>query len=424
MSTPLRVLVVTDSFPPVCGGSGWSTWELARGLRDRGHHVEVVRVAIGAPSSIEHGEYGGVPLATVRHAAPNIPVLRNVVKNERLWTRLTGYLESRLRDDGFDVVHAQHVMTTVPAIRAGESTGTPSVATVRDYWPVCYWSDLIIDPASPDLCPACTIGNMRRCVGPRAGGPAAAAWPIIPYMRSNLRTKRTALARAGAVIAVSTAIARDLRARAAELQGTPMFTIPNPVDMKALDAVRADASRPMDGPYALYAGKIATNKGTQFLLEAWAGAGVDWPLVVVGDGPARPAFAAEARARGLDVRLQGWQDRDTVWAWMRHARLLAFPSYGPESLSRVLIEAAALGVPIAAMHTGGTGDIIEHEVSGLLAADPAAFGADLRRLAHDERLRAALGARARAHAHDRFAAPSVVERVEQVYRGLLEPRAA
>ena len=28
MSAPLRVLIVTDSFPPVCGGSGWSTWEL------------------------------------------------------------------------------------------------------------------------------------------------------------------------------------------------------------------------------------------------------------------------------------------------------------------------------------------------------------------------------------------------------------
>ena len=38
MSTTLRVLVATDSFPPVCGGSGWSTWELVRGLKARGHH--------------------------------------------------------------------------------------------------------------------------------------------------------------------------------------------------------------------------------------------------------------------------------------------------------------------------------------------------------------------------------------------------
>ena len=32
----MRVLIATDSFPPNCGGSGWSTWELVRGLRDRG----------------------------------------------------------------------------------------------------------------------------------------------------------------------------------------------------------------------------------------------------------------------------------------------------------------------------------------------------------------------------------------------------
>ena len=37
-------------------------------------------------------------------------------------------------------------MSTVPSIRAGLASGVPVVATVRDYWPVCYWSDLIYDP--------------------------------------------------------------------------------------------------------------------------------------------------------------------------------------------------------------------------------------------------------------------------------------
>ena len=53
-----------------------------------------------------------------------------------------------------------------------------------------------------------------------------------------------------------------------------------------------------------------------------------------------------------------------------------------------------------------------------------AFARDLARLAGDERLRASLGAAARADVRVRFAAPSVVERVEQVYRSLLPPRAA
>ena len=79
-----------------------------------------------------------------------MPFVRNIVKNERLWTALDAAIStSGWRTAPVDIVHAQHVMTTVPAIRAGAATGMPVVATVRDYWPVCYWSDLIYDPSQP-----------------------------------------------------------------------------------------------------------------------------------------------------------------------------------------------------------------------------------------------------------------------------------
>jgi glycosyltransferase involved in cell wall biosynthesis len=93
-----------------------------------------------------------------------------------------------------------------------------------------------------------------------------------------------------------------------------------------------------------------------------------------------------------------------------------------EHLTPAALDAAY--VPIAAMDTGGTRDIVRHDVTGLLSADPAAFSRDLARLFTDERLRVALGARARVHAHASFSAASVVERIEQVYRSVLEPRAA
>lgn len=424
MSAPLRLLLVTDAFPPICGGSGWSTFELARGLVRRGHHVEVVKAVPGAPAGVEERTYDGLRVTDFRRRAANVPVIRNLQKNERLWSALQKYLSERLRADRFDLIHGQHVMTTVPSIRAAESVGIPSVATVRDYWPVCYWSDLIFDPASPTLCPECSAGMMTRCVRPRAGAAAVAALPLIPYMRANLQAKRRALARASAVIVPSHALAADLARRAPELASTTVYTIPNPVDMTPLDEAHHDPNRPKAEPYVLYAGKLATNKGVQFLLRAIADAGITWPVVVAGDGPLRPALEAEARERGIAVEVLGWLPRDQTLRWMRHASLLAFPSYGPESLSRVLIEAAALGVPIAAMDTGGTRDIIQPGVTGLLAADPAAWSRDLARLFHDERLRASLGAHARGDAHARFSSTSVVERVEQLYRSLLVPRAA
>jgi glycogen synthase len=425
VSVPLRVLVTTDSFPPMCGGSGWSTWELVRGLAARGHHVEVIKIAIGRPAGLSEQTYESIRVTTFRKDVADTPVVRNVRKNERLWAQLAAYLRTRrLKAAPVDILHGQHVMSTVPAIRAGRAAGIPVVATVRDYWPVCYWSNLIYDPEAADLCPACTVAMMRTCVEPRAGAASVAAWSLIPYMRANLRTKRRTLAGAGAIIAVSSAIAHDLRARAPELTGTPLFTIPNPVDMTALDEVAAHAPRPMPGPYVVFAGKLAPNKGAQFLVSAIASAGLHWPVVVAGDGPLRGRLEAEARARGVDLRVLGWLDRRDAWTWMRHATLLAFPSYGPESLSRVLIEAAALGVPIAAMDTGGTRDIIHPGVTGLLSADPAGFVRDLVRLAADDRLRSDLGRAARVDVRDRFSATSVVERVEHVYRGLLPRRAA
>ncbi|HUF47113.1 MAG TPA: glycosyltransferase family 4 protein [Vicinamibacterales bacterium] len=423
MSTPLRVLIVTDAFPPVCGGSGWSTWELVGGLLGRGHHVDVVKIEAGDPTGVTTEVYEQVRVTVFRQKAPALPVARNLVKNERTWARAARFLDDRLSQSPVDIVHAQHVMSTTPAIRAAARTRTPVVATVRDYWPVCYWADLTHDPTGSSLCPACTTANMRRCVLPRAGRATIAAWSLIPYMRANLRTKRLTLAQASTIIAVSSRIAHDLESRTTAFAHTPIVTIPNAVNLTALDRVDRSAA-PIEGPYGLYVGKLAPNKGAQWLPGIWAGAGLGWPLVVAGDGPLRPELEADARRRGLDVRWLGWRDRAEVWAYMRHATLLAFPSYGPESLSRVLLEAAALGVPIAAMNTGGTADIIHDGTTGLLSDSPDALARDLARLGHDEILRGALGHAARNDVRARFSTDSVVDRIEQVYRGLLPPRAA
>jgi glycosyltransferase involved in cell wall biosynthesis len=143
------------------------------------------------------------------------------------------------------------------------------------------------------------------------------------------------------------------------------------------------------------------------------------PLVVVGDGALRASIEADAQARGVPLRIAGWLPRDQTLQWLARAALLLFPSRGPESLSRVLVEAAALGRPIAAMHTGGTGDIVQHEVTGLLSRDAAGLARDAGRLARDPVLAEQLGSAARAHAEREFDAPNVVARIEAVYQDLV-----
>lgn len=367
-------------------------------------------------------EYDGFEVEEVAATAPPVPFVRNYFKNERLWARLADRLAARIARDRIDVVHAQHVLTTVAGVQAARRAGVPVIATVRDYWPVCYWSDLIADYHDAALCPACTPTNMRRCLRARAGAAAPATWALIPYMRGNLARKRKGLAAADVVIAVSSVIADDLRRRAPELQGTRIEHIPNPVDTAAIRE-SGDGGAPIEGPYALYSGKLEPNKGAGHLVAVAREAALPWPLVIVGDGQLRTTIEAEARRDGVDVRVTGWLLREQALRWVRHASMLVFPSFGPESLSRVLLEAGALGVPIAAMDTGGTRDIVQHGETGLLSPTPAALAQDVARLVNDRDLARRLGAAARSHVDRTFDAASVVSRIEALYAELVHAQA-
>ncbi len=415
----MRALIATDSFPPNCGGSGWSTFEVVRGLRARGHDLVIVQPSPGGHETARR-EYDGFEVEQIPFAAPDIPYVRNYCKNERLHRRLEPILRSIIRARQIDIVHAQHVLTGLPSIRAARAERIPSVCTVRDYWPVCYWSDLILDYRDENLCPACSAKTMTRCVRPRAGHAWPLAVPMIPYMLANLARKRQGLADADAIVAVSSTIARDLRSRAPELCKARLEVIPNPVDTSGVQAAGRVSVRPMTDPYVLYVGKLAPNKGVSKLASALVRANVSCPLVIVGDGPERALLEREAVRLGLNFAFTGWLPREQVFGWMQHAEMLVFPSHGPESLSRVLLEAAALGRPIAAMRTGGTADIIHHETTGLLSTSAEELGSHIARLFRDRELSFRLGAAARAHVTANFDSQGVVGRLENLYRELCQ----
>jgi glycosyltransferase involved in cell wall biosynthesis len=90
----------------------------------------------------------------------------------------------------------------------------------------------------------------------------------------------------------------------------------------------------------------------------------------------------------------------------------------------VLLEAAALGVPIAAMDTGGTGDIVVDQVTGLLCRDVGGLAAAMTRLHRDAPLRARLGTAGASRAREVFGSTIVGARMESLYTELLRARRA
>jgi glycosyltransferase involved in cell wall biosynthesis len=387
----MRIVLASEVFPPRAGGAGWSTRALALGLREAGHELRVLTTSPGPD------EEAGIPVERLTTRG------RRRLAVPRAFARALGAAPGA-------VVHAQHSLSALGCL-AGPHAARVAV-TVRDHWPVCFWSTRISRGA---LCPGCGLLPMTRCVTGRVPAPGALAWAAIPYMRGDLRQKRAALARAGATLAVSEAVAAELRAA----RVPRVEVIPNIVD--AAEA-RALAGRPPSFPlperFLLFVGKLEENKGARLLVPAVASARTGLPLVVLGEGTLTHALKFEAASRELTVVQHGWAQRSDVLAALARATALVFPSLWPEPLSRVLLEALALGTPIAAMDTGGTREIVEPGESGLLATDVGGLADALGRLAGDAGLRARLSEAARRRALA-FSPEALVPRYEAVYRRLL-----
>ena len=417
----MRLLIATDVFPPICGGSGWSAYELASGLRAHGHEVKIVRPRFGEKPKGDPGEFDGFRPTEFHALAPTVPFLRNLARNEWFYPRFAHWIQTVIREHRIELVHAQHLLTAPAGVMAARAEGVPVVCTIRDYWPLCYWTNLMLNPSVGEVCSGCTPHRMTHCIRPRGGVLWPLALPFVPYMRSNLERKRRALAGADTVVAVSSAVERTLRERAGELMETPIVTIPNGIDATWVRAEVEQRVSSRSEPYMLFAGKLEANKGASQLLPATAS--IDLQLIVVGDGSERSRLEAEARSRGRYVRFVGWLPRAELMALMRDAAFMIFPSSWPEPLPRVLIEASALGCPIVAMQTGGVDDVVVHGETGLLARTLDELQAHVRRMRRDPALAARLGAAARRRVDAVFDAEVVAEQHEELYASLIERRA-
>lgn len=386
----MRVVLASEVYPPRAGGAGWSTRALALGLRAAGHDVTVLTTSPGAE------DLDGLRVRRLSAAGRRRLAVPRVIARELAAQRA-------------DVVHAQHSLSALGAL-AGPEPGRVAV-TVRDHWPVCFWSTRISRGA---LCPACGMTAMTRCVEGRVAAPGPIAWGAIPYMGADLALKRAALRRAGASLAVSRAIGDELRAA-----GIPRVeVIPNVVDPEETRAAAAaPCSCPLPERFLLFIGKLEENKGVRLLVPAVAAARTGLPLVVLGEGSLAHALKFEATAAGVPLVMRGWAERDDVLRALARATVLVFPSLWPEPLSRVLLEALALGTPVAAMDTGGTREILGDGEAGLLVSDAAALADAVGRLARDEALRRRMGEAAQARALA-FAPSALVPRYEAVYRRL------
>jgi colanic acid/amylovoran biosynthesis glycosyltransferase len=179
-------------------------------------------------------------------------------------------------------------------------------------------------------------------------------------------------------------------------------------------------------------GRLCEDKGQVLLVEA-AGRlfreGVEFEIVLVGDGGMRGEIEKKIRSEGLEGRilLRGWMDGEGVRREIAESRALVLPSFA-EGLPVVIMEALALGRPVLSTYIAGIPELVRPGVNGWLvtAGSVEALVASLRDVLEAPRERlAALGLAGRAAVAERHDAAKEAARLAELFRlavGAVEKR--
>lgn len=121
----------------------------------------------------------------------------------------------------------------------------------------------------------------------------------------------------------------------------------------------------------------------------------DLALHIVGSGPREEAHRSMVASLGLEgqVFFHGYRQTAELPIYYAMADIFLFPSF-VDVFGLVMVEAAAAALPlIASLHSGGTIDVVDNDVTGIVVdpRDTAAYASAIARLADDPELRERMG---------------------------------
>ena len=166
-------------------------------------------------------------------------------------------------------------------------------------------------------------------------------------------------------------------------RGRPGAVVPSGYDAEVY--AEAPARAWPEQPRLLLPGRIDARKGHRVALAAFGG-----EFVVAGDGDTR----VEGELRAAGVELLGPLEPPALAEAYAQADAVLFPVEWDEPWGLVPLEAMAVGRPVVATGTGGSGEYLRHEHNCLLVdpGDARGLRSAVARLGEDPELRAHLRA--------------------------------
>jgi len=370
----VRLVLVTQDFPPRRGGIQTYALELARRLAPRLDAFAVIAPAVAGAAAVDR----------------ELPwrVLRSGTSDTLIAAAGPLLLELALTD-GFDhTLHAQ--WSTTPA-----ALGLRAVGRVRKVACVVHGRELLLAP-----------------------------WRKAPLAQRGYDTvRRRSLGAVDRVLATGTytaSLARELGVAKERIRITGCGTDPErfrPVDASALRERLGLGGRRV----LMTIARLVARKGIDSVLRALPAvrrAVPDVAYVVCGDGPEREKLEALARELGVLelVRFAGGVPDDELAHWYCAGDVFVMPSRSEppdvEGFGIVFLEAGACERAVVAARAGGVPDAVADGVSGLLVTpgDVDELATKLVELLRDPARAAELGRQGRARVLDELNWDRVTER--------------
>ncbi|TPG64833.1 glycosyltransferase family 4 protein [Ewingella americana] len=178
----------------------------------------------------------------------------------------------------------------------------------------------------------------------------------------------------------------------------------------------------LQGRFFLFIGFLRYYKGISYLLDALAE--LDYPLVIVGEGPCEQELKAQAARLGLkNIHFVGAVSDQDKCALLELCYSVVFPSHlRSEAFGMTLLEAAMYGKPMISCEIGtGTTFINLHEQTGLVVkpADPVSLRAALVNLWTNHSVALQMGQNAKARFDEMFTADRMVEGYMALYQRVI-----
>jgi glycosyltransferase involved in cell wall biosynthesis len=365
----VRVLIVSNLFPPDIGGPATYVPRIAAELAGRGHRVSVVA---GAPPDAP-------PEAMPRFPFPVARVSRGLPLPRRLAAAFATLLRAAR---GADVLYVQGLAgPEMVAVLVGRLLGKPVALKIvgDNAWEYAIRKGLTSDgiDSFQSAGYGAKLGAVRALV---RGYARLVTRLIVPsnYLKGIVEGWGVS---AGRVVVIRNALTTS------------------PVDLARRDAEQVELKQALGvaGPLIVTSARLYPWKNLDVLIDLAPRFSKGATLAIVGGGPDHAALDARARAAGLAdrVRITGNVSHDEVQRYLRAADVFILNTRY-EGLSHVMLEAMAAGAPVVASAVGGNPEVVRHGENGLLVPldDGDAIVGSVERLLADASFRHALVQRA------------------------------